>query len=221
MKWNGRIVFTICVAIPLCAVITEAMSFELSGMDWRYKGSPMGENFVVCLNGAPNGALNRIKQAAEKWNYAGFKFAFTAEHCLSEPPNNKKRDGINYISWSDIKVRSGSAAAYPKKGFGLLKWGNMVECDIEFAKSRKWHVGTRAPSSHENDLLTVAMHEFGHCLGLSHSDVPGAVMEEFLVKGVMRRNLHEDDIMGRNRLYGSPKSSDGVLPAANELSAVR
>jgi predicted Zn-dependent protease len=130
--------------------------------------------------------------------------AVTTELCLADSPDNKKLDGINYISWTNINIRIGSAAAYPKKSERFLEWNKMVECDIEFDKSREWHVGTRKPRTHENDLLTVAMHEFGHCLGLDHSDVRGAVMEEFLEKGVMRRNLHEDDIMGRNRIYGSP-----------------
>lgn len=196
MRCSSHIDYAICAAIPLGAVVTESMSFELSGTDWGYKGSPMGEDFVVCLNGAPRGALERIKQAAEKWSYGGFKFTFATEGCLSDSADNKKSDGINYISWSDTKIKIGSAAAYPKKDRGLLEWGNtnMVECDIEFDKPRKWHVGTRKPNTDENDLLTVAMHEFGHCLGLDHSEVPSAVMEEFLVKGVMRRNLHEADI---------------------------
>ena len=83
----------------------------------------------------------------------------------------------------------------------------MIECDITFDSSKKWYTGNGNPDSDENDLLSVATHEFGHCLGLEHSKTPGAVMEEILLKGRIRRDLHEDDIKGRNSIYGQPLSA--------------
>lgn len=49
------------------------------------------------------------------------------------------------------------------------------------------------------DLETVALHEIGHLLGLSHSSVAGSVM--FPSHGGVRRNLTQDDIDGIRRLY--------------------
>jgi hypothetical protein len=49
------------------------------------------------------------------------------------------------------------------------------------------------------DLETVALHEIGHLLGLSHSSVPGSVM--FPTYGGNRRALTQDDIDGIRRLY--------------------
>ena len=66
----------------------------------------------------------------------------------------------------------------------------------------KWYAGEAIPSlfpSNYFDLETVYLHEFGHGLGLGHSNVNGAVMEPYY-EGV-RRTLHNDDISGITFLY--------------------
>jgi hypothetical protein len=51
------------------------------------------------------------------------------------------------------------------------------------------------------DLLTVAVHEIGHTLGLGHSNDPQAIM--FPSYGGPRRALGQDDIEGIQALYGA------------------
>ncbi|MFQ5910971.1 MAG: matrixin family metalloprotease, partial [Thermoplasmata archaeon] len=50
------------------------------------------------------------------------------------------------------------------------------------------------------DLVTVAAHEFGHALGLKHSNVRDALM--FAYYGGLNRSLDADDIAGIRALYG-------------------
>ena len=50
-------------------------------------------------------------------------------------------------------------------------------------------------------LLWVAVHEFGHALGLDHSNVQSAIMYPFYTPG-MAANLHQDDINGIRAIYG-------------------
>ena len=50
------------------------------------------------------------------------------------------------------------------------------------------------------DLVTVAAHEFGHSLGLRHSNVNGSMM--FPSYSGARRYLHADDIAGIRNIYG-------------------
>ena len=50
-------------------------------------------------------------------------------------------------------------------------------------------------------LLYVAVHEFGHALGLYHSDVNDAVMAPFYDEG-LAATLRQDDIAGIQAIYG-------------------
>lgn len=52
------------------------------------------------------------------------------------------------------------------------------------------------------NLLQVAVHEFGHSLGLAHSDVNSAIMAPFYRGYVPNLVLDSDDIAGIQSLYG-------------------
>ncbi|PIO30841.1 hypothetical protein AB205_0114390, partial [Aquarana catesbeiana] len=74
------------------------------------------------------------------------------------------------------------------------------ECDIEI----KFVVG-------EYNLFLVAAHEFGHSLGLHHSEDPGALMyPNYPNTDPYRFKLPQDDINAIQSLYG--KTSDAVQP---------
>jgi peptidoglycan hydrolase-like protein with peptidoglycan-binding domain len=74
-----------------------------------------------------------------------------------------------------------------------------IQGDTHFDEAETWTV-TVPPAAGQFDLTTVAIHEFGHALGLNHSSVAGSVMEPFYAGP--RRVLHGDDIAGILSIYG-------------------
>jgi hypothetical protein len=72
--------------------------------------------------------------------------------------------------------------------------------DAHFDEDETWTVAV-PPAAGATDLVTVAAHEFGHSLGLGHSNVSGALMAPFY--GGPMRTLHSDDVAGIQSLYGS------------------
>jgi peptidoglycan hydrolase-like protein with peptidoglycan-binding domain len=74
-----------------------------------------------------------------------------------------------------------------------------IQGDTHFDEAETWTI-TVPPAAGQIDLTTVAIHEFGHALGLNHSPVVGSCMEAFY--GGPRRVLHGDDIAGITSIYG-------------------
>ncbi|KAK2980802.1 hypothetical protein RJ640_029879 [Escallonia rubra] len=70
---------------------------------------------------------------------------------------------------------------------------------FHYDADEKWSLN---PSSDQVDLESVAVHEIGHLLGLRHTpDIPGAIMYPEFSYGIIKRNLHPDDIEGIRVLY--------------------
>ena len=58
-------------------------------------------------------------------------------------------------------------------------------------------------TSEGTNLLWVATHEFGHALGIEHSDVRNAIMYPYYTGYVADMKLQEDDIAAIQSLYGN------------------
>jgi hypothetical protein len=71
--------------------------------------------------------------------------------------------------------------------------------DAHFDEAETWSI-TIPPPANTFDLVTVAAHEFGHSLGLGHSNVAGALMCPFYAGP--HRFLHDDDKAGIRSIYG-------------------
>ncbi len=81
-----------------------------------------------------------------------------------------------------------------------------IRGDTHFDEAETWTLNI--PTGGGIDLVTVAAHEFGHALGLGHSDVNSAMMAPFYVGP--RRFLSTDDISGIQNLYGGPGSLENA-----------
>lgn len=75
--------------------------------------------------------------------------------------------------------------------------GGAIRGDTHFDEAETWRVDL--PITSGFDLVAVAAHEFGHAIGLGHSDVDGALMQPFY--GGPQRRLGTDDVAGVSTLY--------------------
>ena len=85
--------------------------------------------------------------------------------------------------------------------------GNIVHFDIEVnIDDADW---TLSNESGKHDLQNSMAHEFGHALGLEHSDDSEATMAPSTTEGeVQKRDLHQDDVLGVVSLYPLQEDTD-------------
>lgn len=74
--------------------------------------------------------------------------------------------------------------------------------DVHFDDEEKFIVDNKGRGI---DLLWLALHELGHSLGLDHSNNKRAIMYPIYRGSKPGLQLHRDDIMGIQQLYGELK----------------
>ncbi len=74
-----------------------------------------------------------------------------------------------------------------------------VDSDVVFNTRFRWNSYRGNLRSGAYDIRRVAIHEFGHVLGLGHSSRSGAIMQPYISN---QDRLGADDIAGAQRLYG-------------------
>ncbi|CAH1802129.1 unnamed protein product [Owenia fusiformis] len=87
--------------------------------------------------------------------------------------------------------------------------GNGRGGDTHFDEDEPWVID----SSDGTDLFWVAVHEFGHALGLAHSSVRGSLMYPWYQGHNPNFKLHGDDIGGIQKLYGPNPGTHRTTPA--------
>lgn len=74
--------------------------------------------------------------------------------------------------------------------------------DLHFDDQEVWATTHGGNGEGSIDLLSVAIHELGHALGLRHTNAPDAIM--YPTYSGNRRTLAQDDIDGIQSIYGTP-----------------
>ncbi|XP_078697956.1 interstitial collagenase-like isoform X1 [Branchiostoma floridae x Branchiostoma belcheri] len=87
-----------------------------------------------------------------------------------------------------------------------------IDGDTHFDADELWTLNTPEGTN----LFQVAVHEFGHALGLSHTPVPGTIMfPAYIYKD--NPCMHPDDKMAIQSLYGQDEKPDPIIPECSPL----
>jgi len=93
-----------------------------------------------------------------------------------------------------------------------------VEGDVVFNSAFRWDsYRGNVPSSGVRDIRRVALHEFGHVLGLDHPDQRGQSVTAQMNSQIGNLDsLYDDDIAGAQALYGGGVAGNVTFPPRNE-----
>ncbi|MBS1251069.1 MAG: hypothetical protein MAG451_00098 [Anaerolineales bacterium] len=194
----------------------EPQSFTYNGVHWP-DPAPMGEDYVVNTNTSgvsSTQAVAAIQAAADTWtNVSGADFTFT----YSDEPSSatdKGRNGKNEIVW---KTQTGTSTLATTWVWYWTTGLEIFEADMVINDYYTWDT-SGSPAGNEVDLQSVALHEFGHYLQLEHDGDPNAVMYPSIPGGVVKRDLHQNEIDGIRTIYPGPANpcqcdfdGDGVV----------
>lgn len=115
----------------------------------------------------------------------------------------KKNSGDIEIKFAKGLHGNGHSFDGPSGVLAHASFPKRQESYVHFDDDEKFTVGVKKGIS----LLLVAAHEFGHSLGLKHSDVKSSLMFPFYSDFGPNFKLHSADIKGIQAIYGIKKST--------------
>lgn len=195
-------------AWPNSELIT--ISFVPDGTDLGGLASDLQSTFNTKF-GSPAAWQNQILKAAQFWaQQTNVNFAVVSDNGLpaGEGENQQGDSGFGDIRIGGFNFgTSALAQAYlppPINNYSIAG-------DIQFNTGVTFNVGTT------HDLFTVALHEFGHALGMFHSTTTAATL--YPTYNGVDTALNADDIAGIKSVYSAGAARTADAQEANNTTA--
>ena len=213
----------VAAAIVVCSA-AGALGYWLNGPSW-----PNG-SVVMQLQAGGSGTLSdgatSWNQSAEwalaEWNQYLDRVKFTVVR--DSTVRIASGDGVNSVFWSsDVFGR-----AFDENALAITQWwshgSQITEGDVVFNKKWSWNSyrgnlksDPSKPGGRIFDFHRVALHEFGHVLGLGHPDEHGqSVTAQMNSQTSNLDHLVADDLGGVWLLYGGGAGGSINFPPRNE-----
>lgn len=186
------------------AVEIDSTYYSENGLVWDnfFDSNLYNDQVFVNYNdkNVPSGLnSNALLAAMDTWtDVSSSTFAFSYGGSVGRCPSlvkeckgPQKFDGNNDVGWLNLRVND---------VLGVTWYGTQTdEFDIVLDYNYNW-VLKETCSPNEYDVHSVWLHEFGHALGLGHSEaIEGAVMKPYY--SCPEQELYQDDIDGITYLY--------------------
>ncbi len=203
--------------LPKFRVLFPPATAWQESLRWSYNHA----NAPAPWAGDPAGTVNEIRKALDTWA-AVCRISHTYLGETTTPPNNRLQDPrygeqpdyVNVVGWGELE---GTTAGVPWSWYGDRGFGpEIADTDIILSTT---YVRTA------NEMKRTATHEWGHALGLAHSDFYGVLMSGPPVTTYNSLStLQVDDVRGCRCLYGTPAASPAgyvcATPAKIDFGAV-
>jgi len=216
-----------CLFMP----IDDVQSYVLSGGRWDNGNIVMqlqlGSSGMLIDGSASWGAS--AEDALATWNTFVSRSKFTVVRDSTAAINSA--NGLNNVFWSPTvygKPFGGSAS--PTQGGSVLavtlsfdRGSNRLETDVIFNNGPTWdsyrgRLRQSTAGGTLNEFHRVALHEFGHVLGLLHPDDYGQNVAALMNSTIGDLDaLTGDDVAGGVAAYGAPSSGPPVQTAPSSV----
>jgi matrix metalloproteinase-14 (membrane-inserted) len=211
---------SVSLAAVVLAFVTvlsdDSRAYEWNKFRWNQTPVPYYVN-PANLDLPTNVIAPALKVGADSWALqSAAAFAFTYAGTSTQTTNTN--DGINLVLFRNASMGSAIATTYSWFTNNSL----LIDTDIVFWDGGfQFFTGTTG-CSNGFYIEDIATHEFGHALGLGHSEFSNATMyPSTSYCNAANRSLDADDVAGVEQIYGRRATTPPVPPAPTGLRFIR
>jgi hypothetical protein len=191
----------VALFVGFFCITSVAFGYTLNGRKWF---SSADARFYLNNSNGPACCLSSSQQDSQI--SSGINAWGIASKGGSTTKSGAKKDGQNVISWGRLGGTTLGVTNYVSTDTSQSQVcnGNLiyrfVEVDVRFNNQFNWQ--TSSTCTNGFDLAGVSTHEFGHAVGLGHSNVSGATMYPSVAScDFSMSSLANDDRSGYSAIY--------------------